>query len=183
MSMGPVAATAVSGGVKPRSLLGRRVTETGLYEGSALQGVDPKGRVAIPADFRATIERNTAARTVVVGFHPVLPCLRGYDMAFSLRSEARLQRLEDSGVDIREIERERESVFGDVERAGFDPSGRFIIPDFFREEAKIDGWAFFLGAGPTFNIWAPEVLVATADVNERTRARCAHMMKNRKGRA
>lgn len=152
----------------------------GLYEGVGLQGIDLKGRVAIPAEFRTTIDRNSAAKIIVVGFHPVLPCLRAYDTAWSQSEETRIRRMADDGIDLRVIEREREAVFGEVERAGFDPSGRFIMPDFFREEAKINELAYFAGAGPTFNIWAPEVLLATPEAGERARRRCQHEMNKRK---
>lgn len=156
--------------------------EAGLYEGAGLQAVDPKGRVAIPADFRSTIDRNSQAKIIVVGFHPTLPCLRAYDTAWSQSEERRFRKMADEGVDIREIERQREAVFGDVERASFDPSGRFILPEFFKDEAKIADWAFFVGAGPTFNIWAPDVLLASDEASPRLKGRCAHMMANRKAR-
>ena len=158
------------------------MNEAGLYEGAGLQAVDPKGRVAIPADFRSTIDRNSAAKIIVVGFHPTLPCLRAYDTAWSFAEEQRIRKMADDGIDLREIEREREAIFGDVERSGFDPSGRFILPEFFKDEVRITDWAFFVGAGPTFNIWAPEVLLASEEASQRLRSRCAHMMANRKTR-
>lgn len=162
---------------------GPNVEELGLYEGSALQGVDPKGRVAIPADFRSVIERNSAASKVVIAFHPKLLCLRAYDTRWSLDAEARLKRLALEGMDPAEIDAERESIFGEVERPAFDPSGRFVLPEFFKDEVKIAGWALFQGAGPTFNIWAPEVFMECPDISDRARRRCAHLMATRKARA
>ncbi len=161
------------------------MTDTELYEGSALQGVDAKGRVAIPADFRASIERNSEARVIVIGVHPELPCLRGYDLTWSKVNFARIQDdMRSPDADVRALARERQAAFADVERAPFDPSGRFILPDFFRDEAKIDaGWAFFAGDGPTFNIWSPEVLMAADGVGPVTRRRCAHLMAGRRARA
>jgi MraZ protein len=155
------------------------VTDTGLYIGSALQGVDPKGRVAIPADFRATIERNSATRTVMVAFHPTLPCLRAFDSQWATDAEADFRRRLLDGADPQAIAVEREEVFGEVEQAPFDPSGRFILPDFFRAEAQIADRAFFIGAGPTFNIWAPSLLMASDSVPDRVRRRCAHLMADK----
>lgn len=175
----------VSGTAKPLPRQGRGVSDSELYEGSALQGVDAKGRVAIPADFRASFERNSEARVIVVGVHPDKPCLRAYDLTWSKVNFARIQEdMRSPDADVRELAREREAAFADVERAPFDPSGRFVLPDFFREEAKIllNGWAFFAGDGPTFNIWSPEVLMATDGVSAVTRRRCAHLMANRKVR-
>lgn len=155
---------------------GAKVTETGLYIGSALQGVDGKGRVAIPADFRAAIEINSATRTVMVAFHDSLPCLRAFDTQWARDAEADFRRRLAEGASPVEIAAERELVFGEVEQAAFDPSGRFILPDFFRKEVEIGARAFFIGAGNTFNIWAPEKLVDHASVPDRVRRRCAHLM-------
>jgi MraZ protein len=152
------------------------VTDTGLYIGSALQGVDRKGRVAIPADFRAVIEQNSATRTVMVSFHPTLPCLRGFDSQWAAAAEADFRRRLLAGENAESIAAEREAAFGEVEQAPFDPSGRFILPDFFRSEAEIDDRAFFIGAGPTFNIWAPSLLVKSDSVPDRVRRRCAHLL-------
>lgn len=162
------------------------MTDFELYEGSALQGVDLKGRVAIPADFRSSIEKNSDARIIVVGIHPDLPCLRAYDVTWSKINFARIQEgMRSQDADVRALARERQAAFADVERAPFDPSGRFIIPDFFRQEAQIEGpgWAFFAGDGQTFDIWSPAVLMAADGVSAITRRRCAHLMAGRRARA
>ena len=163
------------------------MTDFELYEGSALQGVDAKGRVAIPADFRATFEKNSDARIIVVGVHPDLPCLRAYDLTWS---KVNFQRLDEDirspDADVRALAQERHAAFSDVDKAPFDPSGRFILDEFFRSEAGIEagGWAFFTGDARTFNIWNPETLIATTEgVSAVTRRRCAHLMANRKARA
>ncbi|MHA6722307.1 division/cell wall cluster transcriptional repressor MraZ [Sphingomonas sp. RS2018] len=158
-----------------------------LYEGSALQGVDAKGRVAIPADFRAVFEKNSPSRTIVIGIHPLLPCLRAYDLTWSKINFSQIQRdLLSPDADVRAIAEKRSADFADVDRAPFDPSGRFVLDEFFRSEAKIEspGWAFFAGDAQTFNIWNPEVLMAQEDgVSAVTRRRCAYLMANRKARA
>lgn len=158
-----------------------------LYEGSALQGVDAKGRVAIPADFRAVFEKNSESRTIVIGVHPVLPCLRAYDLTWSKVNFAQIKEdMRHPDADVRALAVKRNADFSDVDRAPFDPSGRFILDEFFRNEAKIEspGWAFFSGDAETFNIWNPEVLMAQADgISPVTRRRCAHLMAARKLRA
>ena len=89
-------------------------------------------------------------------------------------------------ADIRARALKRNADFSDVDRAPFDPSGRFVIDEFFLREGKLDnpGWAFFAGDARTFNIWNPDVLLATEDgVSAVTRRRCAHLMATRKVRA
>ncbi|MCW3835813.1 division/cell wall cluster transcriptional repressor MraZ [Sphingomonas canadensis] len=149
-----------------------------VFEGFALQSVEDKGRVAIPADLRATIERNCESRIVVIGLHESEPCLSAHDLAWSQEKHRRIDNpaaapfTEAAGVG----ERAMQQAFGPVERASFDPSGRFILPPFFRAEAKIGKWAAFSGAGNTFNIWAPEMLMATtAPELARLRSYCAYL--------
>lgn len=161
------------------------MTVNGLYEGNALQGVDAKGRVAIPAQFRAVIERNADspdARIVVVTRHPDLPCLRAYDTSWSQVNFARIDEREQAAENAAEYVRQKERSFGAVDRALFDPSGRFFIHPFMKKKAEIAELAFFAGAGRTFNIWAPHILIACTDVDEDTREMCEFMMEEKGSR-
>jgi MraZ protein len=132
-----------------------------LYEGFALQGVDEKGRAAIPADLRAAVERNSEVRAIVVGKHPFDPCLSVHDLNWSVEKFTRIDREQSPFEGDGGESRVKRRAFGMVERAPFDASGRFVIPPFFRQKAKIGRWAFFTGSGETFDIWSPEVLMRT----------------------
>ena len=151
-----------------------------LYEGFALQGVDEKGRVAIPADLRAAVERNSDVRSIVVGRHPFDPCLSVHDLSWSLekfnRIDSEASPFQGDGGESRVKRR----AFGVVERAPFDASGRFVIPPFFRQKAQIGRWAFFNGSGETFDIWSPAVLLKTngAD-NEEIREVCEFLLSQK----
>lgn len=154
-----------------------------------MTAIDGKGRVAIPASMRAVIEANVEAsggdpRTVVIALHPVDPCLIAYDSAWLTRSHERLERREEA----REEQGEaldfnaKRRALALTETAGFDSSGRFVLPDFYAMKAKLTPGtdAVFSGAGNFFEIWNPDVLIAAADVDpvlkelvEFTRARRA----------
>ncbi len=160
----------------------RGMVRVELYEGFALQAVDEKGRVAIPADLRAAVERNSDIRQVVVGRHPFDPCLSVHDLSWSLEKH---QRIDDAGASPFAGDggaaRIKRRAFGAVERAPFDASGRFSIPPFFRAKAQIGKWAFFTASGETFDIWAPEVLMANADPeNEEIREICEFLCQQKK---
>lgn len=145
-----------------------------IFQGFALQAVDPKGRVAIPADLRVAAERNSEDRQVVIGLHGKDPCLSAHDVAWSKlkyeRIDRREQAAEDNGAEADNAAKRR--AFGRVEKAPFDDSGRFVIPPFFRMKAKIGKWAFFNGSGDTFEIWAPEVLLGVDDADPELREIC-----------
>jgi MraZ protein len=134
--------------------------ERDFYEGSALQAVDEKGRVAIPADLRAAAERNSDTRIIVVQWHPFDPCLSVHDQGYTA-SKFNLVHRPDEGLydGTGGGRRAKRQAFGGSERAPFDSSGRFVLPPFYRSKAKIGRWAFFTGAGDTFDIWSPEALM------------------------
>jgi MraZ protein len=150
------------------------VADREIFQGFALQAVDPKGRVAIPADLRVAAERNSEERQVVVGLHGKDNCLSAHDVAFSKlkyeRIDRREQLAEDRGDDVDNLQKRR--TFGRVEKAPFDDSGRFVIPPFFKMKAGIGKWAFFNGSGDTFEIWAPEVLLKDESSDPELREIC-----------
>lgn len=154
-----------------------------LFEGFALQAVDEKGRVAIPADLRAAVERNSDIRAIVVGRHPFDPCLSVHDLSWSQEKFSRIDRPEESPFDGGGDggARAKRRAFGAVERAPFDASGRFVIPPFFRAKAKIGKWAFFHGSGETFDVWSPEELMKTTDPElEELREVCEFCLSSKK---
>lgn len=147
-----------------------------LFEGCALQAVDEKGRVAIPADLRAAVERNSDVRTIVIGLHPFDPCLSAHDLGWS---QEKFTRIDDPAQSpfaknaAPDTVRAKRGAFGAVERAPFDSSGRFVLPPFFRMKAAIGKWAFFIGSAETFDIWSPEALLADNEPdNEAVREMC-----------
>ena len=153
-----------------------------LYEGFALQTVDEKGRVAIPADLRAAVENNSPVRAVVVGRHPYDPCLMVHDLSWSQEKFTRIddpsQSPFDAGGD--GAARAKRRAFGAVERAPFDGSGRFVLPPFFRAKAGIGKWAFFCGSGETFDVWAPHrLLTTTGPDNEEIREVCEFLCQQK----
>ena len=46
-----------------------------LFQGSALNAVDGKGRVSVPAFLRSVIERRGDARSITLAAHESFPCL------------------------------------------------------------------------------------------------------------
>src|SRR5690348_11243428 len=66
-----------------------------LFQGSALNAVDAKGRVSIPAFLRSVVERRGDARTIVLAKHEAFPCLSAYDPAYAALKHAKLERSEE----------------------------------------------------------------------------------------
>lgn len=150
----------------------------GLFMGHALQGIDAKGRVGIPSTLRATIERNGGGQTVVIGINAVSGCLTGADSDQPHIAYDRIDREQERALDHDRAPRlavTSQELFGMVEPAPFDASGRFILPPFHREEAGLTNWAFFLANGDHFQIWDPQRLLDSdaPDIVKRALRSCA----------
>jgi MraZ protein len=114
--------------------------------------VDPRGRVAIPAPFRAILAQEGADE---IHSYPHL----GYEAV-----EAGGTRLV---AEIKEIvgrhptgSPEREALelvyFGECEKLKVDPDGRTILPKRLRDHTGITDTAVFVGFGNKFQIWEPK---------------------------
>jgi MraZ protein len=155
--------------------------ERELYQGYALQAVDKKGRIAIPARLRDALFKNSTDRILMIGDEVGLPCLVAYDESWSHLLKARLEAEYDQARSRGEgIARARDAlnsfVVDDVQ---FDEAGRFILPRYVIEDLGLTDFAFFAGAGDVFHIWNPHTLLNNSDVPEGTRKRCAFAMKEK----
>ncbi len=133
-----------------------------LFTGHALNAIDGKGRVAIPAGMRQAIEANGDGRNLIIAKHESDDCLIGHDRGWSALLHARLERTEDREADAgRDYSRYNPArrAFGLVEDVPYDASGRFILPPMLKDRAKLTDLALFLGTGDTFEIWNPRILI------------------------
>src|SRR5438045_9347680 len=80
------------GGGSARCEWGVRVALEHLFQGSALNAVDAKGRVSIPSFLRSVIESRGDARTITLAKHEAFPCLSAYDPAYTALKDAELER-------------------------------------------------------------------------------------------
>ncbi len=138
------------------------MADRGLFRGHALQGIDAKGRVGIPAPLRATIERNSGEKLLLLGVNEADGSLTGADANQSQLDYARIEREQERALEQDRAPRLAASplvTFGITEELPFDASGRFILPPFFRDEAGLAEWAFFIGKGDHFEIWNPQRLI------------------------
>jgi MraZ protein len=103
-----------------------------LFQGSALNAVDAKGRVSIPAFLRSVIERRGDARTIVLAKHEAFPCLSAYDPPYAALKHAKLERLlekEETSPDAQlEYQQRNLMAFAATEEVTYDSSGRILFP-------------------------------------------------------
>lgn len=141
-----------------------------LFQGSALNAVDAKGRVSVPAFLRSVVERRGDARTIVLAKHEAFPCLSAYDPAYAALKHGKLERLfekQEGDADAAlEYQQRNLMAFAATEEVPYDSSGRIVIPPMMRRKGQIEELALFLGAGETFQVWNPRLFLAEPRVPE-----------------
>lgn len=141
-----------------------------LFQGSALNAVDAKGRVSVPAFLRSVVERRGDARTIVLAKHESFPCLSAYDPAYAALKHAKLERLfekqEGDAEAALEYQQRNLMAFAATEEVPYDSSGRILIPPMMRRKGQLDDLALFLGTGETFQIWNPTTFLSEPRVPE-----------------
>lgn len=118
--------------------------------------IDAKGRVSIPAPFRAVLERDGYGSTSLGGIY----CYPSLDAPALDAGGERLAKKIDgllSGLPDYSDERDELSValYGDVQVLGIDGDGRIVLPEGLRRHAGLDGSVTFVGLGDKFQMWEP----------------------------
>jgi MraZ protein len=114
--------------------------------------LDSKGRVSIPASFRAVLARD--------GFDG-LYCYPALDRPAIDGGGARLQAAIAERLSVfQTFSEDHESLatafYGESRVLKIDPDGRVVLPDEFRAYAGISDVAVFVGQGFKFQIWEPQ---------------------------
>ncbi|MFL6830151.1 MAG: hypothetical protein ACJ8D5_05965, partial [Sphingomicrobium sp.] len=95
--------------------------------------------------------------------HEAFGCLSAYDPAYAALKHAKLERLlekEETSPDAQlEYQQRNLIAFAATEEVPYDSSGRILFPPMMRLKGQIGDLALFLGAGETFQIWNPELLL------------------------
>jgi MraZ protein len=136
-----------------------------LFNGNALNAVDAKGRLSVPAFIRSVIERRSDAKVIILGGHEADLCLTGYDRNYAriLHDENERRRLAEEAEDPKAHFARARRTFGITEEAPYDTSGRIILPPMMRRKGRIEDLALFIGVGGTFEIWNPQLALTSGD--------------------
>jgi len=122
-----------------------------LFLSTYTNKVDKKGRVSVPANFRAALQKEEFHGVVVYGSF-VNECIESCGMA-------RMARLSESIDSLDPYSEERDAfaatILGGSSQLPFDGEGRVILPEALMQETGITDKAVFVGKGATFEIWSP----------------------------
>ena len=123
-----------------------------MFLSTTMNGVDAKGRVSVPADFRSVV-RGGPFDGIIVWPSFDGPFLEGGGQALLERYQALIEEMDP--YDEARIAFER-AIFGAAKPLSFDANGRVTLPKELSDHAGLDGKATFVGLGSRFEIWNPE---------------------------
>lgn len=123
-----------------------------LFTGTFENKVDRKGRVSLPADFRAELPEG-GERIVYIYPSPKQDILEACDRRFMQRL---VEAIEERALYSDEEEDLNQSIVGKARKALLDETGRLVLPPDMADFAGISDKAVFVGQGSRFQIWSPE---------------------------
>jgi MraZ protein len=123
-----------------------------LFLSTFINKIDKKGRVSVPASFRAALTGQSFAGIVVFRSlkHLSLEACGLSRMEALSQSIDRLDLFSDAQDDL------VSAIFADSHLLPFDGEGRVNIPEAFMSFAELADQVAFVGRGATFQLWAPD---------------------------
>ena len=130
------------------------------FRGEFNQKVDGKGRMSIPADFRAVLAdgdprcpENPQPRLVVLHGPHLKNCLHAYTIEAMAEIEEGIRKLPRGSV---ERKRASRMILGKSWDTEIDKDGRIVLPQRLRQQIRIEGEAVMVAMGDYFEIWNAE---------------------------
>jgi MraZ protein len=118
-----------------------------MFLGEYLHNIDSKGRLTLPAKFRAELAKGVV---VTRGFDG---CLVVYPVDEWEKLTQKIDVLPQTQKDARMLARH---VFSGASDCVPDKQGRVLIPTYLREFASVDGETMIIGLHSRLEIWNPE---------------------------
>ncbi len=118
--------------------------------------IDAKGRVSVPATFRAVLERDGYTEGTPGGIYcyPSLdaPALDAGGQSLAKKIDGLLEGLPDYSDERDELS---VALYGDVQILVVDQDGRIVLPEPLRTHAALSTHVTFVGLGAKFQMWEP----------------------------
>lgn len=141
------------------------------FLGTHQNRLDSKGRVSVPAPFRAALRQGAEAAPIGLVLRPSHKhaCIEAWPAATFHSLSTPLDRLELFSEDADDL---TTALYADAYPVEADKEGRIILPDMLVQHAALTDAVVFMGLGRQFQIWEPSAaLRRTAEARERARSR------------
>jgi len=134
-----------------------------MFLGTHQNRIDAKGRVSIPASFRASLRVRSKSdeavadpqATVQVVLRPShkYPCIEAWPPSSFAALASPLDRLDMFSEDHDDLSA---ALYADAYPVDSDKEGRIMLPDVLTAHAGLTDTVSFMGLGPIFQIWEPQ---------------------------
>ena len=128
-----------------------------VFTGTHINKVDRKGRVSVPAPFRATLSKAGSAGIAIFPSY-------AFKALEAFGPDAMEALADDTFSTYSFYARERDNlatqIFEITRELDWDPEGRILLPEELLAHAGIGEQAAFVGKGRFFQVWAPDALKA-----------------------
>lgn len=124
-----------------------------LFTSTYTNKVDKKGRVSVPAAFRAALPESDQCVAVFPSL--VSKAIEGFDYPYLELISERLNNF-DMLTSPSLTQDPAAKILSRSIRVSFDGDGRMVLPQDFMTHTGITDRAVFVGLGRTFQIWSPD---------------------------
>lgn len=114
--------------------------------------IDQKGRISVPASFRATLGEQLEKGIVLFASHRH-NCLEGFDWEKMEEISEQIDHYDLFSDDQDDL---ATTILGQSVRLLLDENGRMLLPEPLIKAADLKEQATFVGLGRKFQIWSPE---------------------------
>jgi MraZ protein len=121
--------------------------------------LDKKGRVSIPAQFRAVLAAQQF-HGIVAYASPQYACIEACGMERIVKINERIEQMDPYSE---ERDAFATAIFGESVQLSFDTEGRVMLPDALIAFAKFKEDVTIVGKGEVFELWAPQAFEAHAE--------------------
>jgi MraZ protein len=111
--------------------------------------MDAKGRVSVPAQFRAALKEQRGLYCFRAILLPAVECWRPEELTALSEQVHGLPTFSEEQNDY-------QAILNDAELVTWDETGRIVLPKRLAEYAQITDEALFAGGGRSFRIWSPD---------------------------
>ncbi len=130
-----------------------------LFLSTFVNKIDKKGRVSVPATFRAALS-HPSFQGIVAYRSFTSPAIEGCGMDFMEQLAASTEQFDAFSPEQEQI---TSLIFADSKQLAWDPEGRVMLPEEFIAHAGLADACAFVGKGKTFQIWEPAAFQTAQD--------------------
>ncbi len=133
-----------------------------MFLGTTSLTLDAKGRIAIPARYRARLKELCGGKMVIT-YNPQDKCLPIYPYEEWLSCLQQMDAVQDQSNYFRAFQR---LLYSHANEVDMDSNGRVLVPQYLREVIGLEKNSFLIGHGEKFELWSEQGWLQTREKDD-----------------